>query len=759
MNAGLALAAGLLLQTTVHITTTVSSDHVAPGERFEILVEAETNGGRPVISLDNVAGFEIIPLPIQSRDRNNFPSGVTTVFTQRFAVVGHVEGRFTIPGVKVRVNGRTHTGGPVFVQVGPPPPVTPEDLVGPARLDVSVTPGKAWVGQAVTLRAAAMLPRELRSRLTRPATYEPPLAPGFWVVDLPNPLTVQLERIGGQIYEVQTYRRVYVPILPGRHVLAPARLNYEMRAGLMQPPESYSVQSDSIVIDVLPLPEAGKPASFGGAVGRYTLDASLEPAGVAVGEAATVRLAVRGTGNVKAVRAPALPAPSSIEILPPNEKATEDATGTTLGGVKEFRWSVVPREAGRVTLGPVEFSYFDPEADGYRVLRSDSLVLDVTGFSGSDEAQGLRPPDFAPSPPRLGFVRSKGFLAAQAIPLLLLLAGFARSRKPRPEPRAPEPDRVPEPGLDDLVEAARRGEAGVLDRLAARLRAGGGEQSKAITALLVEVDTARFAPRIEEETVIALVERSRRLLGRSPAGRRKGTVTPVLILILGLGVPGHFAVQADTFNRGVVAFARRDASTARAAFEDYVRLEPRDASGWYDLGNAAYREGDRGAATNAWLRALILDPRHSDARHNLLTVTGTASERFLTSRFSLGAEAALLAGAVAWWIAGILGFLLPRFRLAALLAAPFVWVLVGAAWMLGRSRPDLVTTRAEGVAIHGEPALQSEALLRVPAGEPLEIRARSGDWLRVRSAAGQEGWLEVSAVRFVSNTAPGETAP
>ena len=107
----------------------------------------------------------------------------------------------------------------------------------------------------------------------------------------------------------------------------------------------------------------------------------------------------------------------------------------------------------------------------------------------------------------------------------------------------------------------------------------------------------------------------------------------------------------------------------------------------------------------------------------------------------------------------ILAFLLPRIRLGILLAIPLAWLLVGVAWLLGRSAPDLVTTRAEGTAIHGEPALQSDAVLLFAAGEPLEIRARSGEWLRVRSASGQEGWLEATAVRFVSDSGSVATAP
>ena len=306
MTAGLLLALGLVLQTRGPITTTVTPDRVAPGEMFEVRIEVEFDGASPDITLEPIpAGLEVRGVgPLSHRPVNRYPTGVTTVFTKTFSIVSRVEGHFSILA-RVRANGRLFAEDRVVVEVGIPGRATAADLANEPRLTLSITPRKVWIGQAVVLRADAMLPREMRSRLTRPAAYEPPLAPGFWVVDLPNALTVRLERIDGKIFEVQTYRRAYVPILPGRHALPPARLGYEIRIGLAQPPEMHAVYSDSVVIDVLPLPVDGQPASFTGAVGHYTLDAALEPASVAVGEASTVRVVVRGSGNIKALRAPA----------------------------------------------------------------------------------------------------------------------------------------------------------------------------------------------------------------------------------------------------------------------------------------------------------------------------------------------------------------------------------------------------------------------------------------------------------------------
>src|SRR4030095_6320189 len=70
------------------------------------------------------------------------------------------------------------------------------------------------------------------------------------------------------------------------------------------------LKSDPLVIEAvaLPPPKEGQPAGFPSSnVGHYTLDVAVDRAAVAVGDAVTLTMTVRGTGNLRNVVMPALP--------------------------------------------------------------------------------------------------------------------------------------------------------------------------------------------------------------------------------------------------------------------------------------------------------------------------------------------------------------------------------------------------------------------------------------------------------------------
>lgn len=761
MIPALILALGLFPQTQVRVTTSLSQEVVSQGQLFELTIQVETGGAPADVVLGRLpAGLEIVQTSEGYREQSAFPSGRLRVETRTYGLVSRVPGTFVLPTATVRVEGREYRSESRVITVRPPESIA-TSTSAPPRLELAVEPTRAYVGQAVLLEADAMFPRNIRSRLTRPATYEPPAAPGFWVVDLPSPMTLQLEPFGDEVYEVQTYRRVYVPIIPGTHVLAPARLTYEVRAGLLQPPQSLMVESDSVILEVAPLPDAGRPDAFAGAVGTFSMQAQVVPAEVASGEAATVEVDIRGNGDVKAISAPALTTGNGVEILPPTEQVDEELAGTDIGGHKRFSWAVIPRESGRQVLGPVEFAYFDPDAGEYRVLRSDSLVLNVTGFSGSEETQGLSPVDTTPSPPGLGFVRTPAFAVAQTIPALLLLIAWLRRRREAGVGQGPL-----ETGKADFAGEIRRlrqavGQGtGPADELAAVLRdilarTAEGEpdiQRREVERLLDEVDRIRFAGR-EGTGFEDLLDRAEKMLARKTSGGvgQKGKYAPLLLILLAAAPANAQTGAVSHFDRGLAALDSRDVTAARQAFTDHLRSNPRDASAWYNLGIAAYRDGDRGAATHAWLQALTLAPRRADARTNVLTVAGSGSGRLLPSRMGLRFESAALLVAFGWWL-GVLAVLFLRGRSMSVglgIAAAVATVAI-AAWALPRTAPDVAVVRADGTAIRGEPALQADAIRPFVAGEPLEILARSGGWVRVRSAAGDEGWLESVNLRFVS---------
>src|SRR5690606_2900661 len=156
--------------------------------------------------------------------------------------------------------------------------------------------------------------------------------------------------------------------------------------GFLFAPESHELATDSLRLVVLPLPEAGQPASFTGAVGRYSIKARIEPAEVPAGEAAALVVDVAGEGNIKGLPPPSLPELEGVRVFPPTEETEVQQDDARVRGVKRFTWVLIPEKPGRLQLPPVEYGYFDPEIRAYDVARSSLPALAVRPAAGAGTA-------------------------------------------------------------------------------------------------------------------------------------------------------------------------------------------------------------------------------------------------------------------------------------------------------------------------------------------------------------------------------------
>lgn len=87
--------------------------------------------------------------------------------------------------------------------------------------------------------------------------------------------------------------------------------------------------------------------------------------------------------------------------------------------------------------------------------------------------------------------------------------------------------------------------------------------------------------------------------------------------------PGVIPPHADA-SRYIEAVAGLEAAgqlrAAAASYDAAIARWPEQAHAWLGRGNVAYAEGDRPAAADAWLRAILLEPSHAAARNNLAQV-------------------------------------------------------------------------------------------------------------------------------------------
>jgi len=324
--------------------------------------------------------------------------------------------------VQITVHNQTSQGNsktPGFSPLPDPswpsaqPPVDMDEVVKPGEnvdekirknffIKVDVSKSECFLGEPIV--ATYKLYARLRSdsRVTRHPSLN-----GFSVYDMIDPSDdrVSVEKINGKNFSVHIIRKTQlIPLQAGDITLDPVQLDnniYFIKADpaaarssgqglgglldrLFEPELSGTPFSQHIVLEskpvtvhVKPLPETAKPADFNGAVGKYTITASLNSKEVDTGDAAILTVIVKGSGNLPVINAPTIDWPANMESYDVSSKENIDKAAAPLNGSKSYAYSFICTKPGRYTLPPVKLSYFDPAVKIYKTIESDSLNLMV----------------------------------------------------------------------------------------------------------------------------------------------------------------------------------------------------------------------------------------------------------------------------------------------------------------------------------------------------------------------------------------------
>lgn len=153
----------------------------------------------------------------------------------------------------------------------------------------------------------------------------------------------------------------------------------------MMTTDTFTIRTAPAQVTLKPLP-APPPMGFAGAVGDFTLKASITATEVAVGEAVTWTMELAGAGNWPEVRGiPPRAVSKDFDVVTPAARPSL-ARGTLFEGSLTEDILLVPTKEGTYRLGPIKFTYFDPKVGKYQVLTSETFILKV-GSGGA----GLAP--------------------------------------------------------------------------------------------------------------------------------------------------------------------------------------------------------------------------------------------------------------------------------------------------------------------------------------------------------------------------------
>jgi hypothetical protein len=381
------------------------------GEPFQIVYEINANGqGFRAPEFDN---FDVLAGPFTSSSSEvSFVNGQQSVSISNsytFTLLARSAGTFSIAPASITVGGKKLSSNGLSIKVLPPdenskpkqqqnstnaaPVISSNDLF----IKTIVSRTKVFEQDAVLLTYKLYINPSID--LANCRAKKIPDFEGFMKqeIEIPSNQSYNYENVEGRNFATaDLYKIILYPQKSGTLRIDAANFDAVLRIEnrRIQPRSIFdqffndpyidvnrSISAPAATINVTNLP-SGKPASFSGAVGQFSLTPSISAQNVKANEAITLKIVISGSGNMKMITNPEIKFPASCEVYDP--KVTNDfkTTASGVSGTKTIEYTAIPRQQGNYEIPAAAFSYFDTNSEIYKTLQIPEYKLHIDKSDG-----------------------------------------------------------------------------------------------------------------------------------------------------------------------------------------------------------------------------------------------------------------------------------------------------------------------------------------------------------------------------------------
>ncbi|MEE3234096.1 MAG: BatD family protein [Candidatus Latescibacterota bacterium] len=347
----------------------------------------------PVLSMD---GFHVEGPSVSTRmEMINFNTSFTRELT--YLLYAKKAGNFRIEPAEIILGGEIYKTRSIDIEVGQVQQRQARstgankgfDINEHLYLRVNIDRKKVFVGQQLNVDFDLFY----RHQLYNVGFKEIPGFSGFWNKELwvAKQLEPHRQVVEGISFNVAPLRVMALfPTRAGVHHIEPMTITCDIparrtsRGNMLDNffssdpfgrSQSILIQSDSLSIDVMSLPERGRPVFFTGVVGHFNLSAIITPNQVRVGDPVTLRIEISGEGNFAAIKGVDLDTPEGVKLYDPTIEEEETLVKRRYGGRRTYEYILIPQRVGILKVPPVKFAYFNPDLEEYITLKSDTMFV------------------------------------------------------------------------------------------------------------------------------------------------------------------------------------------------------------------------------------------------------------------------------------------------------------------------------------------------------------------------------------------------
>ncbi len=430
-NSGRILFAALILlgrtaYPAVEVKTDLNRRIIEAGESatLNITIPGDPSGIDPK-QVPSVKGLEIEYYGM-SMSYSNINGDVTRGVILSFRVKALARGKYTIPSFVFKTSRDVYRSKPVTLLVKKGIGIKQESVYG-YRTETEISKEKVYLGEPVVLRYFVLMGGA--DQLQIEGMEKVPESKGTIIKEVEESIDDDVvTREGLELYKSHLYSYMLVPIETGRKRVGGSSL--VISCG--NPHSFFSVVRKRRLgfpdreLNVVPVPEKGRPENYKGDVGNFTVDAEYGDDKIEVFQEKTITLKISGTGNFLSLSKPEVEKKSEkLRIIVEEKGSKINIAGGRIEGEKIYRITIIPHEPGDYNLGKIGFSFFDPGTGKFGSAETAEIRFKVKG-EGKGPGNSR---DFKSSGKGFSSGIIGGILAAVVIAFLLFFLYERRSLK------------------------------------------------------------------------------------------------------------------------------------------------------------------------------------------------------------------------------------------------------------------------------------------------------------------------------------------
>lgn len=407
----LLLIFGSSLMAQVQFEAKVSKNSLGINERLRIEFTMNADGDNFVPPAFESSGFRIVGGPSQSVSQSWINGKSSFNKSYIYILLPTQKGQLTIKQASIEINGQIYKTSPLKINVtnavelpkdpNEAPAITADNNI---YLVADISKANPYLNEPITV--VYKLYFSYNIGISNWRELNKPKYNDFWSQNIDiKQLKAEDGMFKGERYRYVVLRKtVLYPQKSGKLEIEPLSLDIDCqvpsnRRNFWGQPlmveDSKRVSAGSKIINVKPLPEAGKPIDFSGAVGRFDFQVKPSKTVLKNGESFDLNVSVVGTGNLKLFTLPKPILPSALEMYDPVHDENVNTPLTGMSGRISDKYTIIPQYKGNYQIKPMSFTYFDLASGRYKTITSQPITINVLDGPSIASAEKTNPNEVA----------------------------------------------------------------------------------------------------------------------------------------------------------------------------------------------------------------------------------------------------------------------------------------------------------------------------------------------------------------------------